>query len=105
MTDEHVKGTVTDVKGKVEEAAGKVTGNEEQEAHGKAKQVQGEAQKGPGRRPGRRSRRQEVAPSTSDTRPPRSCGAGSRGVHLDPAPRLYRRFAAGATEGDDCGNR
>ena len=45
MTDEHVKGTVTDVKGKVEEKVGKVTGDKEQEAHGMAKQVQCDAQK------------------------------------------------------------
>jgi len=48
MTDEHVKGTVTDVKGKVEETAGKVTGDKEQELHGKAKQVQAAVQKGLG---------------------------------------------------------
>ena len=48
MTDEHTKGTITDVKGKVEEAAGKLTGNEEQRCHREAKQVQGEAQKGLG---------------------------------------------------------
>jgi uncharacterized protein YjbJ (UPF0337 family) len=48
MTDEHVKGTITGIKGKADETAGKVTGNKEQELHGKATQVQGEAQKGLG---------------------------------------------------------
>ncbi len=48
MNDEHTKGTMSDVQGKVEEAAGKLTGNEEQEAHGQAKQVQGDLQKGLG---------------------------------------------------------
>ena len=45
MTDEHTKGTITGVKGKIEETVGKATGDKEQEAHGSAKQVQGEAQK------------------------------------------------------------
>ena len=34
MTDEHIKGTVSQVQGKVDETAGKLTGNKEQEAHG-----------------------------------------------------------------------
>ena len=45
MTDEHTKRTITDDKGKIEETAGKVTGDKEREAHGMAKQVQGDAQK------------------------------------------------------------
>ena len=45
MGDQQTTGAVTDAKGKVEETAGKLTGNEEQELHGKAKHVQGDAQK------------------------------------------------------------
>ena len=45
MADERTKGTITGVKGRVEETVGKVTGDKEQEAHGMAKQVQGDAQK------------------------------------------------------------
>ena len=45
MTDQQSKGGINDVKGKVDEAAGKMTGNEEQELHGKGKQVQGDAQR------------------------------------------------------------
>ena len=45
MGDDQVKGTITGVQGKVEETVGKLTGDKETELHGKAKQVQGEAQK------------------------------------------------------------
>ena len=45
MTDEHTKGTITGIKGKLEETVGKATGDKEQETHGSAKQVQGDAQK------------------------------------------------------------
>ncbi len=48
MTDEHTKGATSQVQGKVEETAGKLTGNKDQEAHGQARQVQGDLQKGLG---------------------------------------------------------
>lgn len=48
MTDQHVKGAINKAGGKVEETAGKVTGDKEQEAKGKVKQVQGVAQEGLG---------------------------------------------------------
>ena len=48
MTDEHTMGDITKAKGTIEETAGKLTGNKEQEAHGQARQVQGDAQKGLG---------------------------------------------------------
>ncbi len=48
MTDEHTKGAISTTEGKVEEGLGKLTGDKEQQAHGKAKQVQGAAQKGLG---------------------------------------------------------
>ena len=48
MTDEHIKGAISKAEGKVEEGLGKLTGNRRQQAHGKVKQVQGDAQKGLG---------------------------------------------------------
>ncbi len=48
MTDEHVKGTLSQARGKVEEGLGKVTGNKKEQVRGKARQVQGSAQKGLG---------------------------------------------------------
>ena len=48
MTDEHVKGTLSKAQRKVEEGLGKVTGNKQEQARGKARQVQGDAQKGLG---------------------------------------------------------
>jgi|SRR5665811_385725 uncharacterized protein YjbJ (UPF0337 family) len=48
MTDEHVKGTLSQARGKVEEGLGKVAGNKQEQARGKARQVQGSAQKGLG---------------------------------------------------------
>jgi uncharacterized protein YjbJ (UPF0337 family) len=45
MNDEKTGGTISDIKGKAKEGAGKLTGNEQQEAEGKAQQVQGDAQK------------------------------------------------------------
>jgi uncharacterized protein YjbJ (UPF0337 family) len=48
MSDEHTKGAISTAEGKVEEGLGKLTGDKEAQAHGKAKQVQGAAQKGLG---------------------------------------------------------
>jgi uncharacterized protein YjbJ (UPF0337 family) len=48
MSDEHIKGAISTAEGKVEEGLGKLTGDKEAQAHGKAKQVQGAAQKGLG---------------------------------------------------------
>jgi uncharacterized protein YjbJ (UPF0337 family) len=48
MTDEHIKGDISKAKGKVEEGLGRLTGDRQQEAHGKARQLQGDAQKGLG---------------------------------------------------------
>jgi len=48
MTDEHTKGAISKAEGTVEEAIGKLTGDKKQQVHGKAKQVQGVAQKGLG---------------------------------------------------------
>jgi uncharacterized protein YjbJ (UPF0337 family) len=48
VTDEHVKGTLSKAQGKVEEGLGKVTGNKQEQARGKGRQVQGNAQKGLG---------------------------------------------------------
>lgn len=48
MTDEHTKGTISKVQGWIEQRLGKLTGDREQRAHGKAKQVQGTAQQGLG---------------------------------------------------------
>ncbi len=45
MTDEHIKGTVSQAQGMVEEAVGKLTGDRRTQGHGKARQVQGSAQK------------------------------------------------------------
>jgi uncharacterized protein YjbJ (UPF0337 family) len=45
MADEHTKGAISKAEGKVEEGLGKLTGDREKQAHGKAKQVQGVAQK------------------------------------------------------------
>ena len=65
MSDEQTKGAINKVTGSVEETVGKLTGDKGSELHGKAKQVQGEAQKalgGPCRvlskatTPGRRTR-------------------------------------------------
>jgi uncharacterized protein YjbJ (UPF0337 family) len=44
MNGDHIKGTITKLEGKVEETVAKVTGDKGSELHGKAKQVQGEAQ-------------------------------------------------------------
>jgi uncharacterized protein YjbJ (UPF0337 family) len=48
MSDEHVKGTLNKAQGKGEEGLGKVTGNKQEQGRGKARQVQGNAQKGLG---------------------------------------------------------
>jgi len=48
MSDEHVKGTLSKAQGTVEEGLGKATGNKQGQARGKARQVQGDAQKGLG---------------------------------------------------------
>lgn len=48
MTDEHTKGAISKATGKVEEGLGKLTGNQEQELHGKVKQVQGTGQEAMG---------------------------------------------------------
>ena len=45
MTDEHTKGAISKAHGKVEEWLCKFTGNRQKQAHGKARQVQGVAQK------------------------------------------------------------
>lgn len=45
MSDEQTKGAINKATGSVEETVGKLTGDKESELHGKAKQVQGEAQK------------------------------------------------------------
>jgi len=44
MATEQSKGTITRTKGKVQELFGRLTGNDRQQAEGKAKQVQGDAQ-------------------------------------------------------------
>jgi len=44
MTDEHVRGTITKARGKLEETVGKLTGDRREEATGKVRQVQGDAQ-------------------------------------------------------------
>jgi len=48
MTDEHVKGTLSQARSKVEEGLGKVTGNKREQVRGEGRQVQGNAQKGLG---------------------------------------------------------
>jgi uncharacterized protein YjbJ (UPF0337 family) len=48
MTDQHTKGVISSTTGKAEEGIGKLTGDKEAQVHGKAKQVQGGAQKGLG---------------------------------------------------------
>ncbi len=48
MTDEHIKGAISKAEGTVEAGLGKLTHNRKQQAHGKAKQVQGAAQNGLG---------------------------------------------------------
>jgi uncharacterized protein YjbJ (UPF0337 family) len=48
MSDEHTKGAISTAQGKVEEGLSKLTGDKEAQVHGKAKQVQGAAQKGLG---------------------------------------------------------
>lgn len=48
MTDEHIKGAISKASGTIEEGLGRLTHNREQQARGKAKQVQGIAQKGLG---------------------------------------------------------
>jgi uncharacterized protein YjbJ (UPF0337 family) len=48
MADEHVKGAVSKAEGKVEEGLGKLTGDERQQARGRTRQLQGDAQKGLG---------------------------------------------------------
>ena len=44
MTDQHVKGAISKTRGKTEELLGKASGDKEQEAQGKLRQAQGEAQ-------------------------------------------------------------
>jgi len=44
MTDLHAEGATNKAKGQVEEGLGKLTGNRHQEAKGKVKQVEGNAQ-------------------------------------------------------------
>ncbi len=44
MTDEHVKGTVSQAQGKVEEAFGKLIGDRRRQRRGRSRQVQGFAQ-------------------------------------------------------------
>jgi uncharacterized protein YjbJ (UPF0337 family) len=44
MTDQHTKGAISKVQGKVEEGLGKLTGDRKQQARGKVRQVQGDAQ-------------------------------------------------------------
>jgi uncharacterized protein YjbJ (UPF0337 family) len=48
MTDEHTKGAISKVQGKVEAGLGRLTGNKQQQAKGKARQVKGAAQNGLG---------------------------------------------------------
>jgi uncharacterized protein YjbJ (UPF0337 family) len=48
MTDQHVKGILSTTRGKVEEGLGKLSGNKLEQVRGKARQVQGHAQKGLG---------------------------------------------------------
>jgi uncharacterized protein YjbJ (UPF0337 family) len=48
MSGEHTKGAITTAQGKVEEGLGTLTGDKEAQVRGKAKQVQGAAQKGLG---------------------------------------------------------
>ena len=44
MTDQHTKGAISKAQGKVDEGLGALTGNRTQEAKGKLRQVQGDAQ-------------------------------------------------------------
>jgi uncharacterized protein YjbJ (UPF0337 family) len=44
MSEEHTKGTLNKAQGKVIEGYGKLTGNRRDQARGKARQVQGDAQ-------------------------------------------------------------
>jgi uncharacterized protein YjbJ (UPF0337 family) len=48
MTDEHIKGTVSQAQGMAEQAFGKLTGDRRRQGRGRARQVQGSAQKGLG---------------------------------------------------------
>lgn len=48
MTDEHIKGTVSKARGIAEQAVGKLTGDGRRQRRGRARQVQGAAQKGLG---------------------------------------------------------
>ena len=48
MTEEHGKGTISDVKGNVKEGFGRLTGDEDTQAEGQLQQAQGEGQKGLG---------------------------------------------------------
>lgn len=48
MTNEHTKGAISKARGRIEEAVGKLTGDRREEARGKVRQVQGEAQEGLG---------------------------------------------------------
>lgn len=47
--ENQAKGGMTNLGGKIQEAAGKVTGREDWEAEGKAKQMEGDVQKGFGK--------------------------------------------------------
>ena len=48
MANEHTKGAISKVQGKVEEGLGKLTGNRQQQAKGKGRQIKGVAQEGLG---------------------------------------------------------
>jgi uncharacterized protein YjbJ (UPF0337 family) len=48
MTDQDTKGAISKATGKVEEGLGKLTGDRREQAKGKAKQLQGSAQRGLG---------------------------------------------------------
>jgi uncharacterized protein YjbJ (UPF0337 family) len=48
MTTEHAKGALSKAHGKIEEGLGTLTGDKKQQARGKVRQVQGEAQRGLG---------------------------------------------------------
>ena len=66
MTDEHVKGTITQAEGQVEEAAASRTGNKEQEAHGRPSRSRATH-----RRSSATSRTPSVSPSPSPESPVR----------------------------------
>jgi uncharacterized protein YjbJ (UPF0337 family) len=48
MTGERTKGSINKVAGKAQEGFGKLTGNQSQQAKGKAKQIKGSVQQGVG---------------------------------------------------------